>query len=396
VKFVWKEIGHHLEKVDKWNPAKAYPDDKFTYIDLSSVDKNNKKINLSGIQNIDCTNAPSRARQLVKNSDILVSTVRPNLNGVAIVPSNLDGATASTGYCVLRTDKKILSSRYLFYWVQTIPFISDMMSKATGANYPAVSDKTIKKSKIPLPSLAKQKKITTILDAANQLRQKDQQLIDHYTHLSQSLFLEMFGDPVINSMGWNTILLADVGTLGRGKSKHRPRNDPKLLGGEHPLIQTGDVANSGGYITKFKSTYSDTGLAQSKMWSVGTLCITIAANIAKTGILTFDACFPDSVVGFKNNEKTNIEFIQYWLSFLQKILEETAPMAAQKNINLKILKELEIPLPPIELQNQFAQQIEKIEQQKQYAQASLKKSETLFNSLLQQAFKGELTQSHTL
>jgi type I restriction enzyme S subunit len=201
----------------------------------------------------------------------------------------------------------------------------------------------------------------------------------------------MFGDPVINPMGWEKVLFNDVGRLDRGKSKHRPRNDPQLLGGAHPLIQTGDVANCGGYITKYRSTYSDIGLKQSKKWNVGTLCITIAANIAKTGILTFEACFPDSVVGFINNEKTNIEFVQYWMSFLQKILEETAPMAAQKNINLKILRGLEIPLPPIELQNQFAQHIEKIEQQKQQAQASREQSEILFNSLLQRAFKGELT-----
>jgi len=90
----------------------------------------------------------------------------------------------------------------------------------------------------------------------------------------------------------------DVGTLDRGVSKYRPRNAPELLGGPYPLVQTGEVSNCDGYIRSHVSTYSESGLRQSKMWPAGTLCITIAANIAKTGILTFPSCFPDSVVGF--------------------------------------------------------------------------------------------------
>ncbi len=200
----------------------------------------------------------------------------------------------------------------------------------------------------------------------------------------------MFGDPVRNPMRWKVVNFSDVGKLDRGKSKHRPRNAPELLGGIHPLIQTGNLANCGVYLKEYTSTYSDIGLAQSKKWPSGTLCITIAANIAKTGILTFDACFPDSVVGFIPNQKTNNLYTLFWLSFLQKILEETAPESAQKNINLGILRALDFPLPPIELQNQFAERVQAIEAQKAQAQASLAQAEDLFNSLLQRAFKGEL------
>lgn len=268
----------------------------------------------------------------------------------------------------------------------------DAMGREThGSTMKHITKPRFDNFQIPYPPLAEQKQIAAILDAADSLRQKDQQLIEHYTALSQSLFLEMFGDPTINPMGWDKVEFGSVGALDRGKSKHRPRNDPILLGGSHPLIQTGDIANSGGYITKYTSTYSDIGLKQSKKWKAGTLCITIAANIAKTGILTFDACFPDSVVGFINNEKSNTSYVQTWLSFLQKVIEDAAPMAAQKNINLKILRELEIPLPPIDLQNQFAERVAIIEQQKQQVQTNLENSEALFNSLLQRAFTGELT-----
>jgi type I restriction enzyme S subunit len=200
----------------------------------------------------------------------------------------------------------------------------------------------------------------------------------------------MFGDPVTNPKRWKSKTFADVGQLDRGKSKHRPRNDPRLLGGPYPLIQTGDVANSEGYITSYTSTYSEVGLKQSRLWESGTLCITIAANIAKTGILTFEACFPDSVVGFLPNDSTNVEYVQMWLSFLQKILEDKAPESAQKNINLKILRNLEFMSPPLPLQTEFAKRIKKINLLKAKAQATLKEADDLFNALLQRAFRGEL------
>ena len=164
----------------------------------------------------------------------------------------------------------------------------------------------------------------------------------------------MFGNPVSNPKGMVKKTLPELGEFGRGVSKHRPRNDKALLGGPYPLIQTGDIANSGMYITEYHSTYSELGLRQSKLWDKGTLCITIAANIAKTAILGFDACFPDSVVGFNANENTNNVFVHYWFSFFQEILESQAPESAQKNINLKILSKLEVIVPGIQEQNKFA------------------------------------------
>ena len=145
---------------------------------------------------------------------------------------------------------------------------------------------------LPLPPLAEQKRIAAILDAADALRAKRRAALAQLDALAQSTFLEMFGDPVTNPKGWEVVPLGSLGTLDRGVSKHRPRNEPSLLGGPYPLVQTGDVSNSGGYIRRYSSTYSELGLKQSKLWPSGTLCITIAANIANTGILTFDACFP--------------------------------------------------------------------------------------------------------
>lgn len=211
--------------------------------------------------------------------------------------------------------------------------------------------------KIPVYNFEEQTKIVAELELISEAIKCVEDRIRLYDELIKSKFVDMFGDPVFNTKGYPELTLPELGDFGRGVSKHRPRNDPALLGGDYPLIQTGDVANAGLYITEFNSSYSELGLKQSKMWDAGTLCITIAANIAKTAILTFDSCFPDSVVGFKANEKTNNIFIHYWFSFLQKLIEEQAPETAQKNINLGTLRKLRVIAPPIEEQNQFAEWI---------------------------------------
>ena len=197
----------------------------------------------------------------------------------------------------------------------------------------------------------------------------------------------MFGDPVENEMGWEVKKLGEFGELARGVSKHRPRNAPELLGGKMPLIQTGDVANSDFYIRKYSSTYSDLGVAQSKVWEAGTLCITIAATIGKCAILSFTACFPDSVVGYKPNKDTNTIYMFFIFKNMQKMLEEFAPGVAQKNINLKILSGLNIPLPPLPLQHLFAQRIEQIEHQKSEVQKAITDLETLLASRMQYWFE---------
>lgn len=282
--------------------------------------------------------------------------------------------------------------RYLLYYFKK-DWVKQITKKQVGSatNYIKMDD--ILSFQIPLPPLSTQKAIAEKLDKADALRKKDKELLAQYDELAQAIFIDMFGDPVRNEKGWEIENLSDIGKIGRGKSKHRPRNAPELLGGDYPLIQTGDVANSGLYINNYNSTYSEIGLLQSKMWSKGTLCITIAANIAKTGILNFDSCFPDSLVGFVPNEKTNVVYIHYWFSFFQKILEDQAPESAQKNINLEILSNLEIICPPIKLQNEFAEKIQNIEAQKSIVNQQAQQSEELFQGLLQESFNFNQTQN---
>ena len=196
--------------------------------------------------------------------------------------------------------------------------------------------------------------------------------------------------------GWKIVDLKEVCEIKRGKSKHRPRNEPFLFGGKYPFIQTGDIRNAnGGYINQFSQTYSEKGLEQSKLWAKGTLCITIAANIGETAILGLDACFPDSVVGLVCDKKLLLnKFTNYFFISHKSKLEELAPATAQKNINVDILEKVKIPLPPLEEQYIIVQELEskltvcdKIEET---ISQSLQQAETLRQSILKKAFEGKL------
>jgi len=150
--------------------------------------------------------------------------------------------------------------------------------------------------------------------------------------------------------------LGELGVLDRGRSRHRPRYAPHLYGGRYPFIQTGDIKSSGGMVTAFTQTYSDAGLAQSRLWEAGTLCITIAANIAETAILTFPSCFPDSVVGFIGNPSlVDTRYVEYTFRHLRSQIQGDASGSVQDNINLEYLRSHQIPVYSLATQKAIAQ-----------------------------------------
>jgi type I restriction enzyme S subunit len=330
---------------------------------------------------------------LAHGGDILFNhTNSPELVGKSAFFSGLEEpVTFSNHFICLRPKQSTLDGRFLARWLQKHWSEGQFQALCKQwVNQATVSKETLLGLEVPLPPLEEQKRIAAILDQADELRRKRQRALDRLNQLGQAIFIEMFGDPVANPFGFPVRKLGELGDLDRGVSKHRPRNDPALLNGDHPLIQTGDVANADGYIRDFSSTYSDLGLRQSRKWPVGTLCITIAANIGKTAILEIEACFPDSVVGFTPNRATNAEYVQHWMERIQKRLEEIAPQSAQKNINLAILRELPIPVPPIETQNTFAKQVKILEAEKVKLRAAEGRFGRLFSSLQHRAFRGEL------
>lgn len=160
-------------------------------------------------------------------------------------------------------------------------------------------------------------------------------------------------------MTWPEKSLDELGFVGRGRSRHRPRDAEHLYGGPYPFIQTSDVKHANLYITEYSQTYSEAGLAQSKLWPEGTLCITIAANIADTAILAFDACFPDSVIGFVADEnKADTRFVKYLFdAHLQMRYKKFTQGAAQDNLSQEKLLSLKFPVPNVLVQRKIADAI---------------------------------------
>ena len=157
-------------------------------------------------------------------------------------------------------------------------------------------------------------------------------------------------------MSWRLKPLDELGYVGRGRSRHRPRDAAHLYGGPYPFVQTGDIKHAGLYLTEYSQTYSEAGLTQSRLWPSGTLCITIAANIADTAILRIDACFPDSVIGFIPDDKsTDARFVKYLFdALLQRQYKLFTQGAAQDNLSQAKLLSLKLPVPSLREQIRIA------------------------------------------
>ena len=194
---------------------------------------------------------------------------------------------------------------------------------------------------------------------------------------------------------WCWASLDQLGQIDRGRSKHRPRNADFLYGGPYPFIQTGDVKRANRHLREHTQTYSKAGLAQSRLWPEDTLCITIAANIAETAILTYPACFPDSIIGVLFMPSlVSVEYVELFMQNVKIQVSNNAHATAQKNINNQVLRKLTIPLPPVAEQRTIVAravaQISAADQTMANVDTKLGDSGKLRQSLLHAAFTGKL------
>ncbi len=287
-----------------------------------------------------------------------------------------------------------VGSRYMFYYMHLI----DIVDFSNRANPPSIRQTTVEAWPICLPrSISEQNRIVAILDEAFEgigtaVANAEKNLAN-----ARELFESYLQNAFDSRQGWKKKTLQQVSlNFGRGKSKHRPRNDPKLYGGPYPFIQTGEVRNCDHVILESTQTYNEAGLAQSKLWPKGTICITIAANIAETGILGFDACFPDSIIGMVvDDSETSNDFVEYLLQSIKVQLKAQGKGSAQDNINLATFEDRRFSFPSLTRQKEIVgtlnelsgklQQLEKIFEQKLFDLSELRQS------ILCKAFAGELT-----
>ncbi len=306
-----------------------------------------------------------------------------------------DLALLNQRVCRLQNFSNRINSRFLFYGINKyLKAIEEVTSFATVKH---ISSRQIEAIRMPLPPIEEQQRIVAILDEAFEAIEKAKANAEQNLKNAKELF-DSYLQAIFENKGkdWEEKTLGEISKeFGRGKSKHRPRNWDKLYGGDYPFIQTGDIRNCNHVITEYTQTYSDIGLAQSKLWPAGTICITIAANIAETGVLTFDACFPDSVIGLVVNDKfADRDYVEYLLQSFKSRLQALGKGSAQDNINLKTFENRLFPFPKVSEQQSIVQKLDALSSETKKLEAFYRKKledlEELKKSILQKAFSGQL------
>ena len=373
---------HDVSDVVAGDPApqdpKAFASDGPLFVRMQDVGRHHLNPALSGsTDRLDSEWLAKNRLRLFPKDSILIpkSGASVNLNHRAKLATD---AYVVSHLAVVIPNRAKVDPDYLFWWSARY----DPRAQVQVTSLPSLKLSTLKEAVIPLPTLDEQRQIVGILNRAARIERLRARAADRLREFIPALFIKMFGDPIENPMGWSSCKMGNLGTLDRGRSKHRPRNAPHLYEGSYPFIQTGDIATSNGSITEYTQTYSEAGLDQSRIWPAGTLCITIAANIGMTGVLAFDACFPDSVVGFIPNNRVTVEYIQTGLDLMQNRIEERAPQSTQRNINLKFLRELEFPVAPLRSQSRFSECITKMRDMVATSESTSKTASALNISLM--------------
>lgn len=290
------------------------------------------------------------------------------------------------GVAGLRPKNGALDRNYLWRWLET--HRTDLEKKARGSTFKQVSRRDIAELAIDLPrTVEDQQRIAAILDKADGIRRKRELLNASINEMLRATFLETFGDP--RKVTESDLTLNDVAHVARGRFSPRPRNDPRFYDGAHPFIQTGEIANSDGYMSNFRQTLNDEGTKVSKSFPVGTVYIAIVgATIGATAISTREFWCPDSVIGIvPKNSDYPAEFLEYLLRFWRPVFVDRAPETARANINLQTLKPVPIPM----CNNGEAKRFGRLYQKLHDLKNNLKRlDDDLFASLSQRAFRGEL------
>lgn len=363
------------------------------YIDISSVDNAKKRI--ASMQCISAKDAPSRAKQLLKVGDILVSTVRPNLNAVAMVEQQTDNLlVGSTGYCVIRCNDNV-DKRYVFYFCQSPYFIDDMTSQATGASYPAVSSGIVKSSAIPNHPMEMQKQIADRLDKVTELIALRKEQLAKLDQLVKARFVEMFGVPDNNEKGLPTLPMTALCEIIDGdRGKNYPKQEEFSEAGFCLFLNAKNVTSKGFsfencmYITEEK----DKVLRNGKL-SRGDVVLTTRGTLGNLAF--YDESVPyehmrinSGMVILRMKRKLIEErfFIEQFKMQLVSIKEKIASGSAQPQLPISTMNKIMMLVPDVEQQIQFAIFVKQTDKLKLTIQQSLDKLDMMKKALMQEYF----------
>lgn len=387
MKWPMVEMGKVCVPTEQYDPGRA-PESCFRYIDIASIDKDKKVIN--GTQTLLGQDAPSRARKVVRADDVLVSTVRPNLNTVAMVPDELDGEIASTGFCVLRSNSKLIDGRFLFYRTVTSDFVSYLVSSMKGANYPAVTDGTVKGTKIPLPPLSEQHRIVEILDQADSIRKLRAVADSKADRILPALYNKIFGDPEVNPRGWGKQPLCELVKIGT-----RLVDPNQSEYSELPHIGGEQIEKNSGVILEYK-TARECELRSSKfIFSEKHILLSkIRPNLNKVAYPRFKGlCSADVYPLLPKTSSISPWYLIAVLrsnAFLNFALTHSDRLRIPK-LNKEQLGSFLLPVPDSKVMTAFDDQAENLDAMQTWRHKSGEKIEALFSILLSRAFSGALT-----
>jgi type I restriction enzyme, S subunit len=283
--------------------------------------------------------------------------------------------------------------RFLYYLLTTL----ELTKLAKGVK-PGINRNEVYSQLAKVPPLREQQRIVGVLDEAFEgiatAKGNAEKNLQSARALFESHLQSVFTQ---RGKGWVEKRLVEVSReFGRGKSKHRPRNEPSLYNGPYPFIQTGDISNADHWLTEYTQTYSELGLAQSRMWPKGTICIAIVgATVGETAILDFEACFPDSVIGIVVNDQfADNEYVEFLLQAFKALLKEKGKGTARDNINLGTFENQKFPFPALKRQKEIVATLNELGEETHRLASIYERKlgalEALKKSLLHQAFSGNL------
>ena len=376
------------EPTQQFDPRRV-PSNEFRYVDIAGIDRIHKTV--AEYQTILGGKAPSRARMVIRKDDILVSTVRPNLNAVAMVPDYLDGQIASTGFCVLRPKCGVIEPRYLFYLTITSHFAASLTSRVRGANYPAVSDDDVKEIEIPLPPLTEQRRIVGVLEQADRLRRLRAEADAKAARILPALFIKMFGDPATNPMGWPQ---KNLGSQARIVTGNTPTTkNPEYYGSTLPWARPADLDRAP-LVERTERALSRSGRKVARVVPAkSVLVVCIGATLGKVGMAGSEMAINQQINAVLPSPNLLSEFL-----FVQCALSASRFRAAATKSTLPILNKSkfaaqQVLVPPMQAQEKFVLAVQSDVSLWRCRTESDKHLESLFRIHVERAFAGDLTAS---
>jgi len=315
---------------------------------------------------------------ILKKGDVIItkdSETPDDIAAPALVAESFDNVVC--GYHLTHIKPKNINGDFLFRYFQSKYLNSYFEVSANGVTRYGLSVDKISSALILNPPRPDQTTIANYLDRKtaeiDKLIAQKERLLELYEEEKTAIINQAvtkgidpdvkFKDSGIDWLGeipegWEVISLKRATNIFRGKFGHRPRNDPEFYNGDYPFIQTGDVTNSDKYIKQFHQTLNEKGFSVSQEFPANTLVMTIAANIGDLAILSFKACFPDSIVGFYPSNGNSSEFLYYLFSSMKKVFLKVSTSNTQLNINIDRIAPLKITIPPLSDQSAIVHHIE--------------------------------------